>query len=171
MLAATDILKFDPGVFVWTLLTFVILLLVLRKWAWGPLSQALDAREKKIQEKFDEASRRKGEAESRLAEYQAQLDGAKSKVATLLAKGRADAEVLRSEIVEDARKEAARVHERAKREIELAKDQAAQELRGHVALLSTEIAGKVLERSIDPAEHERFIEECLEEYAGTKEKP
>jgi len=160
----------DLAVFIWTLLTFVLLLLVLWKWAWGPLSQALDAREKKIQERFDEASQKISAAESKLAEYQARLDGAKGEVASLLAKGRADAEVLRSEIIEGGRKEAARALERARHEMDLARDQAAHELRQEVAALSTEIASRVLERAIDPAEHEKFIEKCLESYEEAGEQ-
>ncbi len=164
-----DFLKPELQTMLWTLVTFVLLLAVLWRFAWGPLLKAINAREAKIRGRFEEAEARLKEAEAKAREYEDKMAHAREQAAEIIARGRKDMEAVRQEMLEGARREAAKILERARRDINLAKDQAAQDLRDEIVRLSVEIAAKVLEKSISPEDHRRFIEECIAEYERSAE--
>lgn len=165
---APSIMQVDPGLMIWTVVTFVVLLTVLRFTAWKPLMTSLDAREKRIRDAIEGAERARAEAERRLAEYERQLHEARDEAHKILEEGKADALKLKNDILAQARAESEEFKARARRELELATDQAKKELWEHATKLSTELAEKILRRSLDAADQRRLVEEVLEEYRSVR---
>lgn len=151
----------DIGNALWTVLTFVLVLVVLGRFAWGPLLKSLQARENFIREALDKADQDRREAEARLKEYHDKLAAARAEASAIVDEGRRDADVLKHKIEEDAKREADQLIERAKREIGIAQETATKELYTLSAKLATGIAAKILEREIGPQDHERLIAESI----------
>lgn len=155
------LLKVDPGLLLWTIITFLVLLLILWKAAWRPIVDALDARAEKVRGDIELAENSRLEAEKTLAQYKEMMDKAKDEAASIISEGKADAERIKSDIVEKANGEAKDVVERAKREITLAKDKAISELNEEIVTLSTRIAAKVIGKNIKPEDQVALVEEAL----------
>ena len=153
----------DFGNVLWTLLIFFLVLVVLRKYAWGPLLDSLKAREDFIRESLETAKKDRDEAEVRLREYDDKLTEARAEATAIVEEGRRDAEVLRQRIEQEAKSESEKMIERAKREIGIAKETAVKELYTLSGTLATDIAVRIVRREIKPEEHERLIEESISE--------
>ena len=153
----------DLGQALATILVFIILLLVLRRWAWRPVCTQLQRREKAIAEALETAEQRRQEAEDLARLYKTRLDRAETEAADLLAKARKEAADARREILHVAREEARKDAERAHREIDRASDEAMQDLRAATAQLATEIAGRVIRKALTPEEHRRLVADSLAE--------
>ena len=151
----------DIGNALWTVLTFVLVLVVLGKFAWGPLLKSLQARENFIREALDKADQDRREAEARLKEYHDKLASARAEASAIVDEGRRDADVLKRKIEDDAKREYELTIERAKREIGIAQETAVKDLYTLSAKLATGIAGRILEREIKPQDHERLIAESI----------
>lgn len=153
----------DLGNIFWTLLTFTAVLLVLGKFAWGPILNALQKREDFIRDSLQQAKQDREAAEARLREYGEKLDTARAEASAIVDEGRRDADVLRRKIEEHAKEEADAILERAKREISIATDTAVKELYTLSARLATDVASRVIRKELNPREHERLIAESIEE--------
>ena len=153
----------DIGNAVWTLVIFLLLLFLLGKFAWGPLLTGLQQREEFIRRSLKEAKEDREAAESRLAEYEAKLADAGVQAAEIVDQGKRNAEQVRASIEEKARDEADKMVERARREIELAKQSAIKDLYATSSELATEIASRILQRELNAQDHERLISESIEE--------
>jgi len=153
----------DLGNIVWTLVIFVLLLLVLGKFAWGPVLNTLQRRESFIRESLEQARRDREAAEQRLREYEQKIRKANEEAGAIVEEARRDAEATRRRAQEQAQAEAAEMIERAKREIGIARDTAIKDLYQAVADMATEIAGKILRRSLNEDEHRRAVEISMEE--------
>jgi len=153
----------DVGNVIWTLVIFLIVLWVLGKYAWGPLLTTIQNREKFIHNSLANAKRQQEEAEALLAEYRERLAEAHAEATEIVEEARRDAEVVARKVEAEARDESGKMLARAKREIKLATETALDELYNKSAEMAAEIAGKVLERSISPSEHEKLIEQALAE--------
>jgi F-type H+-transporting ATPase subunit b len=155
------LLRVDPGLLLWTIITFLVLVFILWKTAWRPIVDALDARAEKVRFEIDNAERSRQEAEKLLSEHKVMMDNAKNEAAQVIAKGREEAEILKNEIVEKAHTEANNIAERAKKEIETAKDKALADIKTEVVHISTEIASKILGKNIKPEDQKGLVEEAL----------
>ena len=153
----------DLGQALATILVFIILLLVLRRWAWRPVCTQLQRREKAIAEALETAEQRRQEAEDLARSYKTRLDRAETEAADLLAKARKEAAEARREILQVAREEARKDAERAHREIDRASHEAMQDLRAATAQLATEIAARVIRKALTPEEHRRLVADSLAE--------
>ncbi len=153
----------DIGNVFWTLLIFFLVLVVLGKFAWGPLLDSLKAREDFIRESLETAKRDRDQAEVRLKEYDEQLNEARAEATAIVEEGRRDADVLRQRIEDEAKAEAEKTIDRAKREIGIAKETAVKELYTLSGTLATDIAARIVGREIKPEDHERLIEESISE--------
>ncbi len=153
----------DPGLMIWTIVTFVVVLVVLRMTAWGPLMKALQEREKNISGAIEEARRIKTEAEELFARYQTMIDQSKDEARGLLEQARRDGIAVQEEIRARANQEAEEFKQRAHREIELAKDSALQEIWNEAAGLSTELATRILGRTLDESDQQRLVGELIQE--------
>ncbi|HYG25869.1 MAG TPA: F0F1 ATP synthase subunit B, partial [Caulobacteraceae bacterium] len=110
----------DIGNAIWTVLIFLLVLAVLGKFAWGPILNGLQTRENFIREALEKAKHDREAAEARLREYESRLANSRAEASAIVDEGRRDAEAVKRKIEEDARHEADRMVERAKREIQLA---------------------------------------------------
>ena len=155
----------DIGNIIWTLATFLVVVAVLGRFAWGPILSALQKREEFIRQSLEQARDDRLRAEAQLKEYSEQLHRARDEASAIVDEGRRDGEVVKHKIHDDARAEADAMLERAKREIATARDTAVKELYELTARLSTEVAARVIRKELDAPGHERLIEESIEELA------
>lgn len=156
----------DLGNALWTVIIFVIVLIVLGKFAWGPILEGLQKRESFIVDSLAAAKKDREEAEAKLKEYLAQIQGAKDEATAIVDEGRRDAEVVKRRIEEDARAEADRMVDRAKREINIATETALNELYALSAKLATDVASKIIDKELDQSQHERLIGDAIREIQG-----
>jgi F-type H+-transporting ATPase subunit b len=157
----SPLLRPDPGLFVWTILTFMVLLFALKKLAWGPLLSALDSRQEAIRKSLDDAQLARQELE-RLQQESAQIiRQARVEADSIIGASRVDAERLREEMKQHARAEAAAVIRNAERQIQLEAERALQQLRHETIDLSVMIASKLLQRNLSKEDNARLIEEAL----------
>lgn len=160
-----DLLSADPGLIVWTIVTFLLLLGILWKFAWNPILGALDARELAIQRTIDDAERLQAEAGAVLQEHQKRMAEARAEGNRVLDEARQAGEHMKQDILEKARTESEKVLERAHRQMELETEQAIQTIRAQAADLALRAAEKVIERSLTDADHRRFADEAIAELA------
>lgn len=164
--AASNVFAGDIGNALWTVVIFVLVLVVLGKYAWGPLLAGLQAREAYIRESLQTARRDREEAEARLGEYQEKLAAARTEATAIIEEGRRDAEAVKRKIEEHAKQESAKMIERAQREIDAATVEATRQLYALSAHLATELAARIIGRELDPKDHERLIAEAIDEIAA-----
>lgn len=138
----------DPGLSLWTIVVFLLVLFILKKYAWGPILGALDAREAGIRSSIDEATNLQAEAESLLEEHRRQLADARRQAQEIVAEGRAAAERLGREIQDKARHEGDRIVERARAEIERERDKALSTVRTEAVELALAAASRLLEERL-----------------------
>jgi F-type H+-transporting ATPase subunit b len=151
----------------WTLVVFFVVVVVLGKFAWGPLLGALQRREEFIRQSLETAKREREEAEARLKEYVDKLNAARAEATAIVEEGRRDAEATRRRIEAEAHAETEKMVARGRREIEIATESAVKEIYQTVARLSTEAAARILGREISPADHERLIAQSIEQLGQT----
>lgn len=148
---------------VWSTITFVVFLIVLKKAAWGPMIDGLNKREAHYAKLLADAEHDRDAATKLLGEYETKLKAAQGQVDAIIAEARRDADHTKQEIIAVAQKEADTTRQRVTEELNRAKDQAINELfvhmRGNV-LAATE---RVLARSLTDADHQRLIDEALAE--------
>jgi F-type H+-transporting ATPase subunit b len=151
----------NPGLMVWTIVTFIVLLLVLNRYAWKPLLKVLGDRESEIRRALGEADRARVEAAELLKRNEENLAKAEEEYRRIVHEGKAFAEKVRAEIVSKAHEQAQREIEHAKEEIERDTDAAKKQLRGEIADLAVQAAGKILEESLDARKQKKFVDEFL----------
>jgi len=154
----------DFGNVVWTWVIFLTVVFVLRKFAWKPLLGALQKREEFIRESLENARKEREEAKKLLEQYTEQINKAREEASAICDEGRRDAEEVRRRVESEARAEADRIVKRAKREIEIAHQDAIKEIYNEVADLATRVAGRVLEREVSADDHRQLVSSAVEEY-------
>lgn len=154
-------LEFQSDLAIWTAVIFGVLLLVLKKFAWGPIVEGLEKREQRIAENIAAAEKANEDARLMLAEYERKLAASADEVRAILDEARRDAEHTQQEILAKARADAQAERDRALREIETAKDGALKELGERTADLAVELAGKIVGSRLNSGDHQRLIEEAL----------
>lgn len=161
----------NTGLSVWTLIVFAILFAILGKFAWGPILNMVDEREKGIQAKLDEAAAINAEAARLLEQHREQLADARRQSAELIAEGRAAAERVRKDIEEKARVEAQGIVERARAEIVRERDAALDTLRKESVELALAAASRLMRENLDQAKDRALVERYLGELdkRGTKD--
>jgi len=151
----------NAGLMVWTVVIFTALLIVLWRFAWGPILAAVEAREKGIQGALDEAKSRQEEAEKLLQEHKAQLADARRQSQEILAEGREAADRLRKELEEKAREESEAILTRARSEIEREKEAAVDALRRESVDLALAAASKLLHAKLDGEQDRKLVMEYV----------
>ena len=155
----------DLGNALWTLVIFVLVVVLLGKFAWGPILSALQKREDFIRDSLEQAKRDREEAQAQLKEYSDKVAQAKADATAVVEEGRRDGDALKCKIEEDAKAEATRMIERAKREIGIATDTAIKGLYDLSGELAVNIASRIIRKELSPKEHERLIAESIEEFS------
>ena len=150
----------------WSLVVFLTFMFVLKKFAWKPLAEGLDAREQRIRGDIDAAEAARVKAEQMLADHAAKLEGVQEEVKEILAEARRDAEHTKNEIMAVAQGEAEATRDRALGDIERARDQALKDLFDQVSNQVAAATEHVLGRSLDAADQQRLIAEALAEVSA-----
>lgn len=156
----------DPDLAIWTAIIFGCLLLVLWKFAWGPITMALDAREQRVLDHLAAAEAKHEEAKGLLAAHEARLATAKDEVREMLEEARRDAEVTKSTIVAEADAAAKARQDRALRDIDLARDGAVRQLAETSANLAVDLAGKVVKQNLSADQQAALVREATTRLAS-----
>ena len=153
----------DPhaGLMFWTLLIFVALWLLLRKYAFPAIFAAVEAREKALEDAIAAAKRDREEAAKLLEDHRRQIDAARADAQRLIAEGAKTGEKIRTEMIEVARHQQQEILERARQEIGAERDRAIAELRREAVELAIKGASKVIERNLDDETNRKIVEEFL----------
>ena len=153
----------DPGLFIWTILTFLILLGLLAKFAWNPLLRALEERQETIRKSLDDAERTKQELE-RVQQESAQIVAeARAEAQTIVSRSRAEAETVREDLKRKAKEEAAGLVKNAERQIQQETARAVQEIRREVVDLSLAVASKLIKKNLSQEDNDRLIQDSLDQ--------
>ena len=156
-----DLLSPSYGLMAWTLIIFVVLAIILSKFAFGPITAAVRAREAALEEAITAAKRDREEAARLLEQHRVALDASRGEAQKLIADARVAAERVRAELVEQAHAEQASMLVRARQEIESEKSNAIAQLRREAVDLAIAGAGKVIERNLDQAANRQLVESFL----------
>lgn len=161
--AKLDPLAWKSDLALWTAVVFLILLVVLYKFAFGPIVKALDQREKDELARVEAAERANADAKALLEEYRQKLADSEEEVRLIVSSAKKQAEKQADSIVETAKKAAAIERELALKEIQAASDVALQDIAVKSAELATSLAGKILKEQIDSAKHTELIRDAVGE--------
>jgi F-type H+-transporting ATPase subunit b len=153
---------------IWTAGVFLVLLAVLWKFAWGPLSEGLDKREKHIADQIFQANEANQKARDLLAGYEKKLDDSQDEVRAILEKGRRDAEHVGRAMIDKAKADAKAEQERMLKQIDAATTSAIKELADRSASLAVELAGKIVHARLNPKDHAKLIEQAVAGFAEHK---
>lgn len=155
----------DWGLQIWTLISFLLLLALLVKFAFKPIGEALDRRSLMIKSSIDEAERSRAEAKKLMDDYQKQLAEARNEAGKVIEEARHLSEKVRKDIVDKANTEASAILQRSQEEIERQKEKGLQELKDTVAGLSVQIASRVIEKEVSEATHRQLVENLIKDLA------
>ena len=156
-------LDINPGLIIWTIVTFLILVVVLRAYAWKPLLKALQDRENHVRSSLERAEHAQAEAERILAENRRELSKAEVEAQRILGEGRSLGEKLKNEMLEQANRQSRKMLDQAKQEIEREKDAALEKLRSEVAILAIGAAEKILDETLDETRHRKIVDAYLKD--------
>lgn len=157
----------DPDLAIYTVVVFGLLLAVLYKFAWGPIVEALDAREQTVQDHLAAAAAKHEEAKGLLAAHEARLATAKDEVREMLEEARRDAEATKAQIVAEADAAAKAHRDRAIREIDQARDGAVRQLAETSANLAVDLAGKVVRQNLSADQQAELVREATSKLASS----
>jgi F-type H+-transporting ATPase subunit b len=162
MLIAAGLTDINFALVLWTTVTFALLIVVLGKFAWGPILQMIETREKTIAEAIESAKRERAEAERAAAEMRASLDKAHAEAAELVRRNQQEVAAAKAELMAQARKESEELLKQARATIEEERRAAVAELRSQVVDLAIEAAGRLLATQMDEKKQRQLVEEYLE---------
>ena len=156
-----SLMSLQVNLMFWTLLIFGILYFILSKFAFGPITAAVEAREKALEDAIEGAKRDRDAAAQLLAQHQAQIEAARGDAQKLIAEGRAVSEKMRADLLEQTRKEQQDMLERARRDIESEKEKAIGQLRREAVDLALAGASRVIEQNLESSKNRQLVEAYL----------
>jgi len=156
-------MEVQPSLAIWTVLVFLGLFFVLRRFAWTPLSQALHQREEHLEHTLLQTERVRNESEQLLAEHRRLMAQADDRVKAIFDKAQKEARASGEEIIKMAQAEAEAARDRAQREIVTARDQALAEIWSQTANVAVSVAGRVLSKQLGEDEHRRLLDQAIKE--------
>ena len=151
-----------PGLYIWTIITFLLLFYVLAKFAWKPLLSMLEERESLIKRSLSDAETAREELQKINLESEAIITKARTEAQSILSDGKAAAEKIKDDTVAKAKKEASKIREEAKQQIKAEKDRAISDIKKEVVDLSLNVAEKLIKKNISEKDNASLIEESLE---------
>ena len=155
------LVQVEPGLFIWTIITFLVLLYLLARFAWGPLLKALEERQEMIRKSLDDADQAKQELE-RLHQESAQIIAeARAEAQSIVAKSRAAAETVREDLKRKAKEEGAALIRGAQHQIQLETARAVQQIRHEIVDLSLAVASKLIKKNLTQEDNDALIQESL----------
>lgn len=163
------LLSIEYGLMFWTVAIFLIVLAVLYKAAFPHILGAVEAREARIRELLESASRDQAEAAALLAEQKREVEETRARAHELVAEGRDAGERLREDVLAEARRERDEIVERARRDIQSSVDRALEQVRADAVDLAIAAASRLVERNLDDEENRRLVREFLEKVDSPRE--
>jgi F-type H+-transporting ATPase subunit b len=157
----------EPGTILWTLITFGVLVTLLRLFAWKPILGMLDQREKTIRGSLDDARKAREEAEKHLAESREVMKKARLEMSAVIEKGQREAERIRQEMLERAKNDADELRKRGLEEIEREKRAAVSEIRKTAVDLAVGAAGRIIESSMDESAQRKLAADFIARVGGS----
>ena len=161
---STNPITLDPDLPIVTGIIFLILLAVLWKFAWGPIVEALDSREKTLADQLAEAKANHEKSQQLLAEHESRIAGATAEVKQLLDDARKDADSQKQQILESAQAAASAEKDRAVREIDAAKNAALQEMAKNSVDTAVSLAGRIVQRQLNDEDHSNLINDAMRQF-------
>jgi len=155
------LVQLDPGLFVWTILTFLLLVFILAKFAWKPLLKMLQDREDMVRSSLEDAEKAKSELERLNEESEAIMAKARSEAQSILADGKAAAEKVKDDIIAKSKEQANKIREDAGNQIQVEKDKAISEIKKEVVNLTLSVAEKLIRKNLSDADNKSLIEKSL----------
>jgi F-type H+-transporting ATPase subunit b len=163
MVAANPLIEVRPGLMIWTIICFLVVLVVLKRYAFGPIQQMIDTRRESIQQAIAEADNAREEARNLLEEHRKLIGQAKSEAEDILSEARRLAEAQRDRVKQETEEDRQRRLEETRRQIDQATAQALGQIRDEVGKLSLLAAEKITRKSLSGADQQRLIDEALAE--------
>ncbi len=160
-LASNALIKVVPGLMIWTLISFGITLVVLKRYAFGPIQRVIDERRERIRRAIEEADNARDEARKLLEEHRALIGSARRDAEEILAESRRVAEAQRARVREETEADRQRRLDETRRQIEAETRRAIDQIRAEVADLTLIATEKVVGKTLDQADQRRLIEEAI----------
>jgi F-type H+-transporting ATPase subunit b len=160
------LVQLDPGLFVWTIITFLILLGLLSKFAWKPLLHALEKRENEIAQSLEDAEKARKELDRLTSEGNEIIAKARSEAQAIVGEGKKAADQLKESTLLKAKETAAANLDDAKEQIKMEKEKAITEIKGEVVGLSLSIAEKLVKKNLNEEDNKSLINESLKNIKG-----
>jgi F-type H+-transporting ATPase subunit b len=161
--ASNALIKVTPGLMIWTIISFLVTLFVLKRYAFGPIQRMIDQRRERIEQAIAEADNARDEARRLLEEHRKLIGQAKSESEEILAEARRVADAQRERVRRETDDDRKRRLDETRRQIDQATVQALGQIRDEVGRLSLLAAEKVTRKSLDRADQKRLIDEALAE--------
>jgi F-type H+-transporting ATPase subunit b len=161
MLASNALIQVTPGLMIWTIVSFLITLFVLKKYAFGPIQKMIDARREQIRQSIEEADNAREQARKLLEEHKALMHEARGQAEEILAEARKTRESMELRMREETEAERQRRLEETRKEIAAETARALQQIRDEVAELTVEAASRVVGRALDSDRDRELITEAL----------
>jgi F-type H+-transporting ATPase subunit b len=158
------------GLQLWVIGTFVVMILLLAKFAFKPIGEALEKRGNTIKTQLDEAEKSRAEAKKLMEDYQKQLAEARAEAGKIIEEARGLGEKVRKEVVDKANTEASAIVSRSQEEITRQKEKGIQEMKDTVASLSVQIAGRIIEKEVNEATHKQLVESLIRDLAKVRKQ-
>lgn len=155
------LVRIEPGLFIWTIITFLVLLAVLAKFVWKPLMEALDRREERIRKTLEDADKAQERMEQIQKEAEEVMAKARHEAQAILEDGKVTAQKVKDDIIADAREQAESQVQNAKIQIEAEKEKAIEEIKGDVIDISLQVAEKLIKRNISKEDNFELIQDSL----------
>jgi len=155
------LVQLDPGLFIWTILTFLLLYFVLAKFAWKPLLKALESRENDIQSSIEDAEKAKSELENLNHEAEKIIAKARSDAQEIRSEAKISAEKIKADIRSQAENDAKKIKVEANTQIQVEKDKAISEIRQEVVTLTILVAEKVIGKNLSVEDNQQLIEKSI----------
>ena len=155
------LVQLDPGLFIWTIITFLVLCSVLAKFAWKPLLSVLESRENDIQSSIENAKKAKSELEQLNDESEKIIAEARSEAQEIRSEAKASAEKVKADIRSQAEEDVKKVKEEASAQIQVEKDKAISEIRQEVVTLTMSVAEKVIGKNLSVEDNQELIEKSI----------
>ena len=155
------LIALTPGLYIWTIITFLLLLYVLAKFAWKPLLKMLEDRENLIKSSLDDAEKAKLELQSLNEESEKIINKARTDAQEILTEGKATAEKVKEDTIAKAKIAAGKIQDEAEKQINIEKEKAISEIKKEVVQISLSVAEKLINKNLSESDNKSLIEESL----------
>ena len=165
-----ELLRIEPGIMIWTWITFSLVLLTLLGSTWKKIIKGLNARSEKIYTDLEASENAKEDAKKLLAEYRMKIDASKEEASIIIKNARIEANILKDKIIEDADKKTKASKDKIMQDVILAQKDALKNIKVEALDIATVMAESILKRNINTSDHESLIKEFIENNSNKESK-